>query len=101
MSTQILRNDDEKRYEIHVDGVLAGFTEIIPRGERLIFPHTEVFPEFAGKGLAGELVDYALKDATARGETIDARCPYVVKYIETHDIPGIRLSGQGAESSEQ
>ncbi|MGL4256428.1 MAG: GNAT family N-acetyltransferase, partial [Microbacterium sp.] len=49
----VVRNDEDRRYEIHVGDVLAGFTTFRPDKEgRLRFPHTEVDPAFRGRGLA-------------------------------------------------
>lgn len=92
----VTRNDAEHRYDILVDGTLAGFTEYTqtPHG-RLIFPHTEVFPEFGGRGLGSILVGRAMEDVAARGEEVIPVCPFVVKYLRTHEIPGLKVDFRG------
>ena len=85
MTNTIDFNAEERRYEIHVDGTLAGFTKALVEGDVVTFPHTEVFDEFEGQGLAGQLVSGALDDVRAKGQKVIATCPYVSRYIEKHD----------------
>ena len=85
MSTEIIHAVDAQRYEIHVDGTLAGFTEARPRENGVVvFPHTVVLEQFEGRGLAGQLVAGALDDVRANGLKIQAVCPYVVRFVEKH-----------------
>lgn len=89
----VTRNDAEERYEIHVGDVLGGFTEFrIDEQGRLVFPHTEIDPAFAGKSLGTVLVGEAMKDLVARGETIVPQCPYVVRFLEKHRIDGLEIA---------
>ncbi|GII77812.1 N-acetyltransferase [Sphaerisporangium rufum] len=80
----VAENPDASRYEITVAGRLAGFAEYRRRGTRLVFTHTEVSPEFEGRGLGGRLVGAALDAARAAGETVVPRCPFVAAYIDRH-----------------
>jgi len=83
MSASVADSPDEQRYEIHVDGELAGFVEY--RGQQTVdLVHTEVFDAFEGQGLAGILVSGALDDLRAKGVKVKATCPYVKRYIEKH-----------------
>jgi predicted GNAT family acetyltransferase len=84
MSHQVTHNFDEHRYEITVDGILAGFTQAEEDGEVVVLPHTVVFEQFEGQGLAGELVAGALDDIRVRGKKIVAQCPYVARFVEKH-----------------
>ena len=85
----VTRNDDAARYEITVEGAVAGFTEIEPDGSgRVVFPHTEIDPAYKGQGLGGILVREALSDAARRGETIVPMCSFVRKYLRENDVPG-------------
>ena len=84
MSNNITHNADEKRYEIEVDGILAGFTQAIEDGDVVTFPHTEIFDQFEGQGLASELVTGALDDVRVRGKKVIATCPYVKRFIDRH-----------------
>lgn len=79
-------NPAEHRYEI-VDGYeLAGFAEYTLDGTVIVFPHTETLPGKEGKGLARQLVEFALADARERQLTVLPRCWFVSKVIA--DKPG-------------
>jgi predicted GNAT family acetyltransferase len=84
MSHKVIHNPDDNRYEIHVDGILAGFTQALENGDVVTFPHTEVFDQFEGQGLASELVTGALDDIRVRGKRIVATCPYVARFVDKH-----------------
>lgn len=84
MSNQVVHNPEKQRYEIEVDGILAGFTQAIEDGDVVTFPHTEIFDQFEGQGLASQLVTGALDDVRVRGKKVIAICPYVVRFIEKH-----------------
>lgn len=90
--TTVTRNDEDSRYEIHVGGVLAGFSvfRIDPRG-RLIFPHTEVDPAFRGRGISQQLVAGAMADVAKRGETVIPHCPVVSAYLRQNEVPGLDI----------
>lgn len=86
------RSDADSRYDIHQDGALAGFMHFdVDADGRLIIDHTEIDPSFSGRGLGTILVSEALADIAARGETIVATCSFVVKYVDTHTVPGLKV----------
>ncbi|MEW2626150.1 GNAT family N-acetyltransferase [Streptomyces sp. NPDC048106] len=85
VSPVVERAEDKHRYEIHVDGVLAGFTEYLDRDEQRVFYHTEIDDAFAGQGLASRLVKEALTDVRAAGKRVVPVCPYVAGFLERHD----------------
>ena len=87
----VTRNDDESRYEIRTDGALAGYAEFQLRPGATRFTHTELDPAFQGQGLAGILAEKALTDAAASGDAIVPLCPYIAKYLTTHEIPGAEI----------
>jgi predicted GNAT family acetyltransferase len=84
MSKRVTHNPDEQRYEIHVDGILAGYTQAFEDGDVVTLPHTVVFDQFEGQGLASELVAGALDDIRVRGKKIVPTCPYVAKFVRKH-----------------
>ncbi|GHF59814.1 N-acetyltransferase [Kitasatospora xanthocidica] len=84
-STVVERADERHRYEILVDGELAGFTEYRDHEEQRVFYHTEIDEAFAGQGLASRLVQDALTDVRAAGKRIVPICPYVAKFLTKHD----------------
>ncbi|WP_461472215.1 GNAT family N-acetyltransferase [Microbacterium sp. HJ5] len=88
----VVRNDEDRRYEVHVGDVLAGFTQFrVDRRGRYLYPHTEVDPAFRGRGLAQRVVADAMTDAAARGETVVPHCPVVAKYLRDNEVPGLAV----------
>lgn len=81
---EVTRNDEAGRYEITVDGELAGFTEFVDHDRQRIFPHTELDEAFSGRGLSSVLVRQALADTRAAGQRIVPICPLVARYISKH-----------------
>ncbi|GGM35742.1 GNAT family N-acetyltransferase [Promicromonospora citrea] len=78
-------NSDESRFEVVVDGVLAGYAEY-DAGEPGIVAilHTEVLERFEGQGLAGRLAKAALSAVRASGRKVVPLCPYVRAYVRKH-----------------
>jgi len=85
MSREVRANDEKSRFEIHVDGQVAGFTQYRRHGERADFVHTEIGDEFEGQGLATELIRAALDDARTRGWQVLPYCQFVKAFIAKHD----------------
>jgi predicted GNAT family acetyltransferase len=84
MRADLSDNKEQSRFEIHVDGELAGQLEYrLARGLRIL-PHTEIDERFEGRGLAGQLVAFALSTARAEGEHVMPLCPFVRKYLHEH-----------------
>ncbi|SDD11769.1 GNAT family N-acetyltransferase [Actinokineospora iranica] len=85
MSDVTVRRDDQAhRYEIRVDGALAGFTAYLDDADDRIFHHTEIDPAFGGRGLSGVLIGDALADVRASGMHVVAVCPLVAAYLTKH-----------------
>jgi predicted GNAT family acetyltransferase len=77
-------NPEQGRYDAFVDGKLAGHTNYSTQGDHVVFSHTEVAPEFGGKGVASTLIKAALDDMRSKGNTIDPKCPFVRGFIDKH-----------------
>ncbi|MBB6546053.1 GNAT family N-acetyltransferase [Nonomuraea rubra] len=84
MPIEIVDNSTESRFEILVDGKVAGFADYLLLPTKIVFTHTEVLPAYEGQGLAGKLVGHALQASADTGLRVEPRCPYVAKYIERH-----------------
>ncbi|MFF0341751.1 GNAT family N-acetyltransferase [Kribbella sp. NPDC004875] len=54
-----------------------------PGGDRIFF-HTEVDPEFGGRGLAGLLVREALTDSIRKNLTVVPVCPLFARHLSKH-----------------
>lgn len=77
-------NSDRERYEIRIDGKLAGFVKYRLRPEAIELVHTEINDEFEGRGLGSRLIAFALDDARERGLAVLPTCPFVNDYIQRH-----------------
>jgi predicted GNAT family acetyltransferase len=75
---------EELRYEIEVDGVVAGFIMYRIEPGVLELVHTDVDPKWEGKGVGAALVQGALDDVRARGLKVRPYCPFVAAYIRRH-----------------
>jgi predicted GNAT family acetyltransferase len=84
MNTVVTRNLPLSRFDIHVDGELAGFADYTIKDGVVVFPHTEIAPKFGGKGLGTILVEFALNEIAQENLTVEPLCPFVSKYIGKH-----------------
>jgi uncharacterized protein len=75
---------DARRYEARLDGQLAGWVDYGRVRTRLVALHTEVLPEFGGRGIASALVRRVLDDARAAGQTVTPRCPLFASHFRRH-----------------
>ncbi|MGO1630292.1 MAG: GNAT family N-acetyltransferase [Microbacterium sp.] len=93
-TTRVVRNDDERRYEIFLiddatgSETLAGFARFTLGTNKTRFVHTETDPAFKGRGLGSALAAEALADVVSRGDTIMPLCPFIEKYLRENDVPG-------------
>jgi uncharacterized protein len=77
-------NEEERRYEVHLDGILVGHLRYVRRGGRAYFVHTEVDLGHEGAGLGSILVRGALDAQRERDELVVPLCPFVRDYLERH-----------------
>jgi predicted GNAT family acetyltransferase len=80
----ITDNTEARRYEARVDGALAGWVEYGRVEARIVALHTEVLPQYGGRGIASALVRRVLDDARAAGQKVTPRCPFFVAHFERH-----------------
>lgn len=91
---KVTDNAELRRYEILVDGAVAGYAEYTlratdgrdgaPDGPQVVFTHTEVGSAYEGQGLGGALARGALDDVRARGGSVVPMCPFLRRYISRH-----------------
>jgi predicted GNAT family acetyltransferase len=75
---------NELRYEIEVDGQVAGFLLYRVEPGVLELVHTDVDPGWEGKGVGATLVAGALDDVRGRGLMVRPYCPFVAAFIRRH-----------------
>jgi predicted GNAT family acetyltransferase len=84
MDVQVQDNPDRSRFELVVDGELAGQATYRIRDGVVIVTHSEVDPGFRGRGLAGELARQTLDTLRERGDRVVPACPFFAKYVGEH-----------------
>ena len=72
------------RWEAHLGGELAGFATYRVEGDVVTFLHTEVAPEFEGRGIAGALARTSLDAVRAAGGHVVPSCPFYAAWIDKH-----------------
>jgi uncharacterized protein len=77
-------NPELHRYEIRLDGEVAGFATYRLRDGVVVFRHTEIDPAYEGHGLGSRLARAALDDVRASGRSVVPLCPFVKSYIDRH-----------------
>jgi predicted GNAT family acetyltransferase len=82
--TGVVDVPDRSRFEVHVEGEIAGVAEYRLRPGEIAFTHTQIDPRFEGRGLASELIRAALSQARAEGLAVLPFCPFVRGYIAGH-----------------
>ncbi|MDN5759373.1 MAG: N-acetyltransferase, partial [Tomitella sp.] len=81
MSEKVVHNEQNNRFEIFVDGALAGHAAYTPGDGLRDFDHTEIDSEYGGRGLAGKVVTEALADTENAGLAVVPTCSYVHKFV--------------------
>jgi uncharacterized protein len=84
MGEQVIDNPTTHRYELLVDGVIAGHADYRIHPDAMHLIHTEVDPAFGGRGLGGVLARGVLDDVRARGLAIVPLCPFMASFIRKH-----------------
>lgn len=80
----IVHRPEESRFEAAVDGAVVGRLEYALIGGTVDLHHTFVDPSMRGHGVAGQLVEEALRELRAEKLHVRPSCPYVAGYIEDH-----------------
>jgi uncharacterized protein len=75
---------ERRRYEATVDGELAGYLMYRREAGLLTLVHTQVKPQFEGRGIGGLLALAALDQARVTGTKVRLLCPFVSQWLERH-----------------
>jgi uncharacterized protein len=84
MNVTVTDDPGELRYELRVDGELAGFILYRLEPGAVVLVHTDIDPRFEGHGLGGRLVRGALDDLRSRHLRVVPVCPFVRAFINRH-----------------
>jgi uncharacterized protein len=97
-TVEVTDHPESQRYEVRVDGALAGFAEYQRVPGQISFTHTEVDGAFGGRGLAGRLARASLDEAREAGLAVLPYCPFYRGWIKKHpDYLGLVPSDRRAE----
>src|SRR5688572_14378219 len=81
---EVKHNPDQDRFEVDLGDGKIGRTEYFMRDGTYVFVHTEIPPEFGGRGIADKIAKFALDHVQNEGGKVIARCPFMNKYIQRH-----------------
>lgn len=92
MSASVSRETGPDRFEVSSDGAVAGFAQFVDHDGRRVFFHTEIGEEFGGQGLAGTVVEAAVRATRDEGLTVVPVCSYVTKWLTKHTDHGATVA---------
>lgn len=75
------RDDVRHHYSARLEELEVAAIEFKQMGNRVVILATTVVPEFRGRGIAVELIAYALDDVRDRGMHVTVYCPLVSAFI--------------------
>jgi predicted GNAT family acetyltransferase len=85
MATESRHEPDNRRYTLRIDGELASVVDYAINGKSISFHRTYTAPAHRGKGLAGEIVEFAVNDVEANTDfRVIPMCWYVGDWFERH-----------------
>lgn len=82
---EVVDDKEQSRYEVHLDGETVAIADYVKAPDTVSFTHTETFEGHKGQGLAGLMIDRALRDAQAEGLAVIPFCSFVSDYIAQHE----------------
>lgn len=85
LDNDVRDNPERSRYEAVHDGEVIGFAEYDKTEDVVVFTHTVVDSGYEGKGVAGQLVRFALDAVRDEGtREVVPQCSYVKGWIAKH-----------------
>ena len=82
MTTTVQDHREQQRFEVHVDGALAGFAAYRLGDDTITFTHTEIGDEYEGQGLGSHLASAALDAARDEGLAVIPRCRFIASHVK-------------------
>jgi len=83
--TQVtVRDNGQDRFEVLVDGVVAGFAAYHHEGDAIAVTHVEVDDGHEDEGIGSRLVASMLAEVRERGTPLLPYCPFVKAYLRKH-----------------
>lgn len=91
---ELVKNNENQRYEIHVDGKRVGFIEYKRDVDVMELIHTVVDRAHRGKGYAQQLADFALGDIRDTGLIVRPTCSFIASHIEQNPEYGTLVAAE-------
>ncbi|MFI1915608.1 GNAT family N-acetyltransferase [Nocardia sp. NPDC020380] len=82
-SIEVRKNPELDRFELYVDGNLAGVAAYQDTANERAFVHTEIYPRYEGQGYGRKIVQGALDQTRDEGFGILPLCPMVHHFVES------------------
>lgn len=77
-------NPARNRFEVFLDGTLAGFVTYDLEGETYALTHTEVFPQYGAHGIGTALIVETLTQIRHMGGMALPYCAFIPRVIRDH-----------------
>lgn len=81
-SAQVVNVASRHRYEVVVDGKIAGYVTYVEQDGAVVLEHTRIKVAFEGRGLGAVLVAGVLADIRERGLSVVALCPFAASWMQ-------------------
>jgi uncharacterized protein len=81
---EIVDDKEQSRYEAHLGGETVAIADYVKQPGIVSFTHTETFAGHKGQGIAGKVIDRALRDARDEELEVIPFCSFVADYIGAH-----------------
>jgi hypothetical protein len=84
MDVTVRDNADERRFELLLDGEVAGHAAYRVRDGITVITHSEVDPARRGQGMGNDLARHTLDTLRAQHARIIPSCPFFAHYVAEH-----------------
>ena len=85
MTKDFSHEPDARRYVLRIDGEIVAVADYTISGNSISFHHTFTQPNLRGRGLAGEVVEFAVDDVEKNStRRIVPMCWYVADWFAAH-----------------
>lgn len=81
---EVVEDKEQSRYEVHLGGETVAIADYVKQPGIVSFTHTETFDGHKGQGLAGRMIERALRDAREEELEVIPFCSFVSDYVEKH-----------------
>lgn len=84
MTATVQDNPDRRRFEILIDGEVAGTAAYRLDDGAVRITHTEVDQRYRGQGVGQQLAQGALETLRQQGRQLVPQCSFIQRYLQQH-----------------